>query len=166
MTAIAAFPSNGEGENKEKHMEANTVADLLKDEYIMLQRMYGDMDSKGLTIKNWAITVALAIIGTSILRDQKLLLLVAAGTCLVFWYTEAYWRGLSHFVAKRIQEIEVAIQKGAWENELPLQLYSSWSKEYERVHDQTLRHLFRRTTLLPHAVIFIFILVIYFLIME
>ena len=52
-------------------MDPNKLADLLKDEYMMLQTLYEDMDSKGLTIKNWAITVALAIIGTSILNHQK-----------------------------------------------------------------------------------------------
>ena len=49
-------------------MEPNKLADLLKDEYIMLQTAYEDIDGKGLTIKNWAITVSLAIIGTSSFR--------------------------------------------------------------------------------------------------
>jgi len=147
-------------------MDANKVADLLKDEYIMLQTMYGDMDNKGLTIKNWAITVALAIIGTSILRNEKMLLLVAAGTCLMFWITEAYWRGLAHFFNVRIQEIETAFRNGTWERELPLQLYFSWSKEYNNKKDQTIRHLFRWNTVLPHAVIFVCIWVIYFFIMK
>ena len=142
-------------------MDANKVADFLKDEYIMLQTLYEDMDSKGLTIKNWAITVALAIIGTSILRDQKNLLWLAAGTSLVFWYLEAYWRGLSHFFAVRIQDIETAIQDGTWEKELPLQVYSTWSKEYEKTHDQTFRYMFKRASFLPHAVIPIFIAVLY-----
>jgi hypothetical protein len=147
-------------------MDPNKAADLLKDEYIMLQTMYGDMDNKGLTVKNWAITVALAIIGTSILRDQKLLLLVAAGTCLMFWIIEAYWRGLAHFFAVRIREIEIAFRDGTWEQEPPLQLYTSWSKEYNQSKDQTIQHLFRWNTVLPHAVIFVCIWVIYFFIMK
>ena len=142
-------------------MDANKAADFLKDEYIMLQTLYEDMDSKGLTIKNWAITVALAIIGTSILRDQKNLLWLAAGASLVFWYLEAYWRGLSHFFAVRIQDIETAIQEGTWEKQLPLQVYSTWSKEYDRTHDQTFKYMFKRASFLPHAVIPIFIAVLY-----
>ena len=46
--------------NEDKRIE------LLKDEYIMLQHFYEDIDSKGLTIKNWAITVALPVIGTGL----------------------------------------------------------------------------------------------------
>lgn len=144
-------------------MDANKLADLLKDEYIMLQKMYEDMDSKGLTIKNWSITVALAIIGTSILNDEKNLLWLALAASLVFWYLEAYWRGLSHFFAVRIQNIEAAIQNGTWEKELPLQVYSTWSKEYEKTKDQTFRYMFKRASFLPHALIPIFILIIYFI---
>jgi hypothetical protein len=144
-------------------MDANKLADLLKDEYILLQTLYEDMDSKGLTIKNWAITVALAIIGTSFLNDKKNLLWLAFGASFVFWYLEAYWRGLSHFFAVRIRNIETAMQSGSWEKELPLQVYSTWSKEYDKVHDQTFAYMFKRASLLPHAVIPIFIAALYFM---
>jgi hypothetical protein len=146
-----------------QNMDENKRADLLKDEYIMLQTMYEGMDSKGLTIKNWAITVALAIIGTSILNDKKNLLWLAFGSSLIFWYLEAYWRGLSHFFSARIQEIEAAIQTGAWEKELPLQVYSSWTKEYNKNGDQTWRYMWKTASLLPHAVLPFLILAIYFL---
>jgi len=144
-------------------MDENKKADLLKDEYIMLQNMYEDIDSKGLTIKNWAITVAVAIIGTSLLNDKKNLLFLAIGALLVFWYLEAYWRGLSHFISVRIQEIEGAFQKGTWEKVPPLQLYSSWTKEYDRHGNQTLRYLIKPASLLPHAILPVFILILYFL---
>ena len=81
----------------------------------------------------------------------------------VFWYLEAYWRGLSHFFAVRIQEIEKAMQSGSWEKELPLQVYSTWSKEYDKVHDQTFAYMFKRASLFPHAVIPIFIAALYFM---
>jgi hypothetical protein len=156
-------PNTSEKKEGINYMDANKLADLLKDEYIMLQTLYEDMDSKGLTIKNWAITVALAIIGTSVLKGEKNLLWLAFAASLVFWYLEAYWRGLSHFFAVRIQNIEAAIQNGTWEKELPLQVYSTWSKEYEKNKDQTFRYMFKRASFLPHALIPIFILVIYFI---
>ncbi len=144
-------------------MDSNKLADLLKDEYIMLQNAYSDMDGKGLTIKNWAITVALAIIGTGFVRDNKNFLWLAFAASFVFWYLEAYWRGLSHFFAVRIKDIEKAIQTGTWEKELPLQVYSTWSKEYAKTHDQTFKYMFKRASFLPHAVIPVFILIVYFL---
>ncbi len=145
------------------HMNPDKLADLLKDEYIMLQTLYEDMDSKGLTIKSWAITVALAIIGTSILNNEKNLLWLAFGTSFVFWYLEAYWRGLSHFFAVRIKNIEAALRNNTWEKELPLQVYSTWSEEYKRSKDQTFRYMFKRASFLPHGLIPIFIVIIYFI---
>lgn len=145
------------------HMNPDKLADLLKDEYIMLQTLYEDMDSKGLTIKSWAITVALAIIGTSILNNEKNLLWLAFGTSFVFWYLEAYWRGLSHFFAVRIKNIEAALRNNTWENELPLQVYSTWSEEYKKSKDQTFRYMFKRASFLPHGLIPIFIVIIYFI---
>lgn len=145
------------------HMNPDKLADLLKDEYIMLQTLYEDMDSKGLTIKSWAITVALAIIGTSILNNEKNLLWLAFGTSFVFWYLEAYWRGLSHFFAVRIKNIEAALRNNTWEKELPLQVYSTWSEEYKKSKDQTFRYMFKRASFLPHGLIPIFIVIIYFI---
>ena len=96
-------------------MDEEMRADLLKDEYIMLQNFYEDIDSKGLTIKNWAITVALAIIGAGVLY-RKEILIVGFFTSLAFWYQEAHWRGLSHFFAVRIKNIESAFRSKKWKS--------------------------------------------------
>jgi hypothetical protein len=143
-------------------MNPDKNADLLKDEYIMLQGMYSDMDNKGLTIKNWAITVALTIIGASIVQEDKNLLWLAFAAAFIFWYLEAYWRGLSYFFAARIKEIEAAFQQGTWQQELPLQVYATWEKTYKKKKDQTFRYMFKRASFLPHALIPVFIVILYF----
>src|SRR6266498_5045928 len=112
-------------------MNEDKLADLLKDEYVMLQHFYEDIDGKGLTIKSWAITVALATIGTGILY-RKEVLLMGFFAALVFWYLEAHWRGLSHFFSVRIRNIELAFQSDQWKSELPLQVYATWSEEYKK----------------------------------
>lgn len=136
-------------------------ADLLKDEYIMLQNFYEDIDNKGLTIKGWSITVAVAVIGTGILY-RKEVLLVGVFVALVFWYLEAYWRGLSHFFSERIQDIERAFQTGQWKDEVPLQVYSTWAKEYQKSGDQTLRYMRKPSSYLPHVLIAAVSLGLYF----
>ena len=143
-------------------MNEEKRAEFLKDEYIMLQNFYEDIDGKGLTIKNWAVTVALATIGTGILY-RKEVLLVGFFASLVFWYLEAHWRGLSHFFAVRIKNIELAFQSEKWKEEIPLQVYSTWTTEYKKVKDQSFKYLFKQTTLLPHALIATICLVLYFL---
>jgi hypothetical protein len=127
----------------------------------MLQNFYEDIDSKGLTIKNWAITVALASIGAGIVY-RKEVLLVGFFASLVFWYLEAYWRGLSHFFSTRINHIESCFQNGKWTEEVPLQVYSTWSAEYEKVKDQTLKYMGKKSSYLPHVLISVVCLVLYF----
>ena len=139
-------------------------ADLLKDEYVMLQNFYEDIDSKGLTIKNWAITVALASIGAGFVYHRKEILIAGFFASLVFWYLEAYWRGFSHFFSKRIQDIELAFQSEAWKEELPLQVYSTWSREYDKAGDQTRKYMLKKSSLLPHMVIALVYIPLYFLI--
>jgi hypothetical protein len=143
-------------------MNNDKRADLLKDEYIMLQHFYEDIDSKGLTIKSWAITVALAAIGTGLLY-RKEVFLVGFVASLAFWYLEAHWRGLSHFFSVRIKNIEEAFQNETWKDETPLQVYSTWTKEYGNAKDQTLRYMFRTSSLLPHVLIAAISLTLYFL---
>src|SRR6266496_4855178 len=134
-------------------MNEETQANLLKDEYVMLQNLYEDFDSKGLTIKGWSITVALATIGSGLLSNRNVLLLVAFAVALMFWYLEAYWRGLAYFFAVRIQNIEQAFRTEEWKEEVPLQLYSTWTETYKKEKDQTLRYMFKQSSLLPHVVI-------------
>ena len=73
----------------------------------------------------WAITVALATIGTGILY-RKEILLVGFFVSLGFWYLEAHWRGLSYFFSIRIKTIEAAFQSEKWKDENPLQVYTTW----------------------------------------
>ena len=141
-------------------MNEDKRADLLKDEYVMLQHFYEDIDGKGLTIKSWAITVALATIGTGILY-RKEVLLIGFFVSLVFWYLEAHWRGLSHFFSVRIKDIEVAFQSDKWKGETPLQVYTTWSAEYNKVKDQTFRYMFKPTSILPHVLIAAVCLLVY-----
>lgn len=141
-------------------MNEDKRADLLKDEYVMLQHFYEDIDGKGLTIKSWAITVALATIGTGILY-RKEVLLIGFFVSLVFWYLEAHWRGLSHFFSVRIKDIEVAFQSDKWKGETPLQVYTTWSAEYNKVKDQTFRYMFKPSSILPHVLIAAVCLLVY-----
>jgi len=134
-------------------METKQRADLLKDEYIMLQQFYEDIDNKGLTMKSWAITVALAAMGAGIVEKNDLILWAGLVASVMFWYLEAHWRGLSYFFSTRIQNIERIFQNGNLEAEVPLQVYKTWEDEYRNVGDRTIRYMFKPFTIFPHVVI-------------
>ena len=144
-------------------MNKDKRAELLKDEYIMLQHFYEDMDSKGLNIKNWAITVALATIGAGFLYKNSVLFLIAFGASIVFWFLEGHWRGLSHFFSTRIQEIEKIIREEKHGEAIPLQTYASWSKEYNAKGDQTIKYMQKVNVAIPHVLIALLSLVLFIL---
>ena len=94
-------------------MRSEDRVTLLKDEYIMLQQFYEDVDRRCLTIKGWGVTVATATIGAGLLYSRHLFL-GAFAAALLFWYLEAFWRGLTFFFAQRIKKLEeVAGFKGS-----------------------------------------------------
>ena len=142
-------------------MEKTYDLGLLKDEYVMLQHFYEDMDGKGLNIKNWSITVALASIGAGVVYERNVLL-IACAAAFMFWVLEAYWRGLSYFFVVRIKNIETAFAEGRAATEVPLQVYSTWAEAYKTKKDQTIRYMFKFSSMLPHVLIILISLVLYF----
>jgi hypothetical protein len=141
-------------------MEKN-YSGILKDEYVMLQQFYEEIDGKGLNIKNWSLTVALASIGAGIVYDKNVLWLTFIAS-IMFWVLEAYWRGLSYFFVVRIKDIEKAFACGEAETAIPLQVYSTWEEVYKKKKDQTFRYMFKFSSMLPHVVIAVVSLLLYF----
>jgi hypothetical protein len=142
-------------------MDANKRVDLLKDEYVMLQHFYEDIDQKGLNIKNWSITVALASIGAGFIYHKDIFLL-GCGTAVMFWILEAYWRGLSYFFVVRIKDIEAAFAKETQDTEIPLQVYSTWERAFAKKKNQTVHYMFKFSSVLPHVAIALINLLLYF----
>jgi hypothetical protein len=143
-------------------MEKRNYAGMLKDEYVMLQQFYEDIDEKGLNIKNWSITVALASIGAGLVYNRNILLLACAAA-IMFWVLEAYWRGLSYFFVVRIRNIEKVFASGDPEQETPLQVYSTWSEAYKTSGNQTFKYMFKFSSILPHLAIAVISLILYIL---
>ena len=144
-------------------MDKQTRASLLKDEYIMLQQFYEDIDQKGLNIKGWSITATIAAFVAALIYDHKEAYLIAAGASLLFWILEGYWRGLSYFFSRRIIQIEAAMRdEEEWEEMPPLQVYRVWSKEYDKSGGKTLRYMFKLSTMLPHVVVLVAAVLMFF----
>lgn len=133
-------------------MKPDQRLDIVKDEYIMLQGFYEDIDERCITIKGWSITVGLAALGGGFVYDE-FLFLGALLSGLLFWYLEGYYRGLSYYFSKRIQEIEKHLREDEIEELVPLQVYHSWGRNFEKSGSQTWRYMRKRLNLLPHLFI-------------
>jgi hypothetical protein len=133
--------------------EAELNLTILKDEYLMVQEFYQDIDRRCFTIMGWSITVAVAAVGAGIVYGQSILLLVAFLSAMMFWYLEASWRGLSYFMSHRILQIEESIERGEGGSMTPLQLYTEWKKEFKISGRQTRNFFFKSHTAMPHIFI-------------
>lgn len=141
-------------------MDKNNYSGMLKDEYVMLQQFYEDIDEKGLNIKNWSVTVALATIGAGLVYHKNIFLLTCAAA-IMFWMLEGYWRGLSYFFVVRIKQIEKIFASGRAEQETPLQVYATWEEAYRQKGDRTLHYMLKFSSMLPHVAIALVSLLLY-----
>ncbi|MCE8429258.1 MAG: hypothetical protein J5U19_12815 [Candidatus Methanoperedens sp.] len=141
----------------------NSNESLLKDEYLFLQESYDNVDRKCLDIKGWNITLSAALIAAGFQFHAENLFAVTALASMIFWYMEAFYRGLTFFVRNRIEQIEIVFQNGNCKSEKPLQIYSSWDKLFKKEGKQTLKYLFKGHVVLPHLFIMIICLFFYLL---
>jgi hypothetical protein len=139
-----------------------TDKELLKEEYLSLQKSVGEFDAKALTIKTWSVTTSGAALAAAYLEHEKWVLLIAAGSSLVFWYIDALWKVNQRVYYPRIREIEAHFRGEIATT--PLQVSAARVKENMR------RSKSRRTwavarepvAFLPHVAVFVAGLVLFF----
>lgn len=133
---------------------------LLKDEYLFLQQYYEDIDRKCLCIKGWNITLAAALVAAGV-EFSDILFVAGALVSVVFWYIEAFYRGLAFFIGSRIKSIEKVFRNDDYESETPFQLYSTWEKLFDKNGSQTKNYIFKPHVFLPHLFISIMCLILF-----
>ena len=133
---------------------------LLKDEYLFLEQDYEDIDKKCLNIKGWNITLVAVLIVAG-LEFSGILFAVGAFASFVFWYIEAYYRGLTFFIQIRIKMIEKAFRNNDCVSVTPFQLYSTWEKKFDDCGSQTKNYISRPHVFLPHLFITVICLILF-----
>ena len=106
------------------------VVELLKDEYLHLQKTVEDFDQRALTIKAWSVTTSMAGIAASFLhKDATVISLLAALASLSFWMTEALWREFQQCYYPRIVHLEDAFSTGD-ATQRPFRIHRTWSETF------------------------------------
>jgi hypothetical protein len=129
---------------------------LLKDEYLLLQKAYEDLDVRLMTIKGWGATVAITAIGLGFYQNPYLWLF-AAGASIVFWYLEATWKVYQYNYGPRIQTLENAFRWKHFNEIAPFQIAKSWWEADERRRERRrqlpfLDTMFKPSVSFPHVV--------------
>jgi hypothetical protein len=145
-------------------MDERDRIDHLSKEYMRLQQVVEDFDSKALTIKAWSVTLSAAGIVTAFSQSKATILLIAAGSSIVFWLVEALWKQNQQAYYPRIKEIERAFTSGDF-SVAPYQIASSWSQAWTlgRRSRMTIFILCWPHVFLPHIVVAIAALVLFLL---
>jgi hypothetical protein len=118
------------------------------------------IDKKCLIIKGWNITLVAVLIVAG-LEFSGILFAVGAFASVVFWYIEAYYRGLTFFIKIRIKMIEKAFRNNDYLSVTPFQLYSTWEKNFDECGSQTKNYIFKPHVFLPHLFICIICLILF-----
>lgn len=109
-------------------MDQATVDNLLKDEYLLLQKRIEEFDGRLLTTKAWSVTFAAGAIGLAWQQSNPRLLLVSAISAFAFWMVEAVVKAHQRAHYPRLDEIEDHFAGGP--RTVPFQISSSWREAF------------------------------------
>jgi hypothetical protein len=150
-------------------MPEDKAADYLAQEYLELQKIIEGFDARALTIKAWSVTFSAAGLGFAYQQHNPVLLLVAAGSALVFWMVEAISKLDQRAFIPRISQIEALFVDSYGQRSAPFQI----NEQCERAHftglsaseGRAARALvpFLAGIMLPHVVIVAAGVLLYFL---
>jgi hypothetical protein len=133
-------------------VDESTKLGFLRDEYVLLQKLYEDFDARALTIKGWSATIGIAAIGVGFYQSAYLWLF-AAGAALAFWNLEALWKTFQYCYSERIKELEEVFRSGRTVDVSPFQVYGSWIRSWQRIH--VYKQFWNGLVALPHVVTFV-----------
>jgi uncharacterized membrane protein len=159
-------------------------AELLKDEYLQLQKTIEDFDARTLTIKAWSVSFSLIALAGAFVSHAAVVLLVASVSSCLFWFIEGFWKRFQLAYYSRTGKIE-SYFAGEVEDIVPMQIGWSWyhaytsedkrplllfkskdkirllrSKSKDRIHFPI---MFWPWVALPHAYVFLLGLLLYML---
>jgi hypothetical protein len=127
--------------------------ELLKDEYLQLERSILEFDGRALTIKAWSVTFSLVAVAAALANRAPAVLLVAAFGSLMFWSIEGMWKTCQYAFYERINEIEDYFA-GKAKAPSPLQIGRAWYRRWSGMGaGKTLRILAWPRVAVPHALV-------------
>lgn len=126
--------------------------EFLRQEYFHLQDTVESFDEKSLTIKAWSVTLSMAGIGAAFTAKVDILLLLSAGSSLLFWLIETSWKTFQQANYYRLRKIE-SYMKGkidASDFRVP-DITGGWSVGWRKTN--FLKIMFWHHVFLPHGII-------------
>jgi len=136
--------------------DANDLTASLRTEYELLRTHYDAFDVKVLNIKSWSTLLVPGGIGLGINNMSVPIIILSLIAAAFLWVLEAYWKLFQHCHRARIDEIERYFRSKEELYIVPLQISSSWEREYDNKSENGRRRpslinlAFRPFVLIPY----------------
>jgi hypothetical protein len=151
--AVKHSSSAKKADSNQKTPADQELRSLLKDEYLHIQKTIVEMDGRAISIKTWSVSFGLASTVSAFLAKSHWVSLLAAGSVLMFWLVEAFWKQFQYGFYGRSAEIE-AMFLGTNPLAEPMQIDTHWYKYWTSgSRARLIRVLLRPHVALPHVVI-------------
>ncbi|MFO1087910.1 MAG: hypothetical protein U1E21_25395 [Reyranellaceae bacterium] len=124
------------------------------DEYKLLQFHLASYRTSSMSIKNWCVTVCLAVMAAGFVEAQPMLFLVSALAALVFWIMDARWLVYGESFNSRAKDIEEFFSKTR-DDYIGPQIEKACVRYREEIRSKyyTVPLMMRRSIHLPHSLI-------------
>jgi hypothetical protein len=103
---------------------------LLAQEYLHIQKVIEDYDTKTLTVKAWSVSFSAVAIAFSYQYKSPQILLAAIASSIAFWVVEALIKVNQQAYYTRVGELEAHFSGG--EARRPFQIARAWSASFHR----------------------------------
>ena len=147
-------------------MEDIQKMELLKSEYLHIQRSLEDYDSRALLLKIWATCFTISLMGFAFYLQKEILFLLPPLASAIFWLIGTQWKIFQYAHYDRAGRIE-AFFSGKGNDIQALQIGEDWYKSLKK--GGLLRFLktaLRMHVILPHALLFLISILPFFLGLE
>ena len=138
-------------------------------EYFHIEEQIDKFDERSLKMKSWSITTCVIIIGAGFHLKLPVLFLVASASVLIFWYLEAVWKYFQYALTPRIKEVEAFLNNETLDGKVieytGPRINKAFSEQFKwKVERRVFPGIFFiRNIQLPHSLIFIIGIILYFL---
>lgn len=144
-------------------MHPNAIDDLLKDEYLHIQKSIIELDGRALTIKAWSVSFGLATAAAAFAAQSKWLFLISLISCITFWIVESFWKLIQKCFDARSWAIEEHFSNKVCLLEA-LQIDHYWIEEWKQRRWAILKRIvFKPHVMLPHIVVALLAILLFLL---
>ena len=139
-----------------RFMDERDLNGSLQAEYLHLQKVIEDFDSRAVTIKAWSVTSSMVTLAAAFIYCKPVLFLISVASACLFWYLEFLWKQFqwAYYARARVIEDHFAVERNLMSPlvQVPFQIGRSWNDAYRAISATEKRMIASwQHVMLPHV---------------